>query len=226
LVAIDPKNAIVLSCGAGLAGLYGDFDLGNELSKAAVEADPKQPKAWNVRGEIQFNRAKYPEAVEAFTKAIEFGSGDSLAQRYYMRGMSYSRLEQRLAFAKLALDDLETARKLNDRADWMFAHTTILYETLRMEDALTLLNAYIERMPDDPQGAVMRAMTLIVLERPEDADKEFSRLKNLDSKRAEQEPMFRKSAEDARGEYAKLKKLAEDPAQLLKLLEPNNRPKK
>gem|GEM_PF-4704922 len=120
---------------------------------------------------------------------------------------------------------MEKARKLNDRADWMFAHTTVLYETLRMNDALTLLDAYVKRMPDDPQGAIMRAMTLIVLDRSKEADEEFARLKKLDPKRAEREPMIRESAVTAKIEYDKLKILAKDPSQLLKQLQPLESPK-
>src|SRR4051794_31681068 len=48
-VAIEPKNALVLTCAAGLSSLFDDFDLGLKYANAALAVDPKEPKAWQMR---------------------------------------------------------------------------------------------------------------------------------------------------------------------------------
>jgi len=217
LVALEPNNPLVFVCAADLAALHGDFELGNELSRAAVVADPKEPKAWNIRADIQFEREEYVEAIKSISKAIELGSGENQAKRYFLRSVAISRLGdlKRFAFAKIAIEDMEKARKLDDRAEWNLAHCTVLYNILRLDDALVMVDDYIKRMPNDPGAAVMRAQVLIVLDRTKEADLEFTRLKKLDPKRAEREPKIRQSAETAKADYAKFNKYAKDPSLLL-----------
>jgi tetratricopeptide (TPR) repeat protein len=201
-VALEPNSTVVLTCAAILSSYYcDDHKLGLELANAAVKADPEYARAWEARADVLLHDNKYQEAIDDYTKAIKFGNGDLQAGRYYMRGLAYMKLEPSFVLSKNAIFDIRQARKLKDDPGYMFLEGLVLFRSLQIKESLSLADAYIKRAPNDAQGAILRASSLLVLNRDKEAEEEFARLKKIEPKGADRESAARQLAADAKKEY-------------------------
>lgn len=94
---------------------------------------------------------QWPEAVAAYDELI--GRSDDNAEVRYWRGVA----QVRLGHADDALDDFRRAREIKpDYYDAYGSAARILGDEGRLDEAIAMWNAYLERVPDDPNALYFR----------------------------------------------------------------------
>ena len=121
-----------------------DLDRALELSRRAVELEPRQQVFLNTRGVVLFRAGKYAEAVTTLEKSLKAGKGKYDGFDLFFLAMAHHRLGHRV-----------DARRCLDRAiDWA-NHASSLEATLTTElaafraEAEAILAGPIGELPDD-----------------------------------------------------------------------------
>lgn len=160
--AIKPESSAIL-----------DFDLGNlrsqqertdEALKAyrnAVQKFPSFRRAWRAIGLVEARNGKLDAAIEAFTKMIELGGGDSSS--YGALGYAYEAKRDYQA-AEVALRNALLLQPEN--ATWRFVLTRCVFKQEKFQDAASLLDVLIERTPDKPELWLLQAQAFLGMKEP------------------------------------------------------------
>lgn len=65
----------------------GEFQEGTRFCDTATEIDPTYAPAWQMLGQLQYNRRNYESAVDSLEKCVAYGS--TAVECYYIRGLAY-----------------------------------------------------------------------------------------------------------------------------------------
>jgi tetratricopeptide (TPR) repeat protein len=127
----------------------------------AVAKFPSFRRAWRNIGLIQVRNGDYEAGISAFTKMIELGGGDA-----YSYGL--------LGFAHAAREDYQPAEAAYrlalllqpENTEWRLGLTRCVFKQEKFEDAVALLDALIERYPDNAEFWMLQARTFIGMDQP------------------------------------------------------------
>lgn len=160
--AIKPESSAIL-----------DFDLGNVRSQLertddalkayrnAVQKFPSFRRAWRAIGLVEARNGKLDAAIEAFTKMIELGGGDSSS--YGALGYAYE-AKQDYQAAEVALRNALLLQPEN--ATWRFVLTRCVFKQEKFQDAAALLDVLIERFPERHEFWLLQAQAFLGMKQP------------------------------------------------------------
>ncbi len=129
--------------------------------KTAVSKFPSFRRAWRNLGLIHVRRGDYGDAINAFTRMIELGGGD--AYSYGLLGFAYASKQDYQA-AEAAYRNALLLQPEN--TEWRLGLTRCVFKQEKYEDAATLLDALIERYPDNADFWLLQAHTYLGMKQP------------------------------------------------------------
>jgi tetratricopeptide (TPR) repeat protein len=150
-----------------------DFNLGSiyfqqdQMDKAlrryrrAVGKFPSFRRAHRNLGMIHVRNGKYDEAIASFTRMIELGGGD--AYSYGLLAFAYAAKEDYLA-AEAAYRNALLLQP--DNTEWRLGLTRCVFKQQKFEDAVSLLDALIQRYPEKPEFWLLQANAYLGLKQP------------------------------------------------------------
>jgi tetratricopeptide (TPR) repeat protein len=127
-----------------MAGAYRRLQMNNEISdkcNKAIELDPNNADAWNMKGWAQSNLGKYEEAIRCFDKAIELDPNN--ADAWYNKGATLYTTKR---YDK-AIECCNKAIEINNNSDAARANK-VIYETKRYDDVIgdrILANTFVKK---------------------------------------------------------------------------------
>ena len=144
----------------------------------AIEKDPKNSKAYGLRGLAYKFQGKYDEAISDFSKAIEINPESSGTDGiYFARGSSYALSGQ---YGK-AISDLNIAIEKNPQdSEAYFTRGTVYQDQGRYDKAISDFNHTIEIDPDNADA--YNVMAWILATSPDAAHRNGARAVKLTQK--------------------------------------------
>jgi tetratricopeptide (TPR) repeat protein len=140
--------------------------LGEALAsyRQAVQKFPSFRRAWRNVGLIHARNGEFDAAINAFTRMIELGGGDSYS--YGLLGYAYASKQDYQA-AEAAYRNALLLQPEN--TEWRLGLTRCVYKQNKFEDCAALLDVLIERYPDNGDFWLLQAQTYLGMKRPLDA---------------------------------------------------------
>jgi tetratricopeptide (TPR) repeat protein len=131
------------------------------LYQTAVDKHKKFRRAWRNLGVIYVRLSKPDKAVEALTKVIELGGGDSIT--YGLLGFSYSSLENSIcaesSYRMAILMDPLTL-------DWKMGLARSFFRQQRFAEAVSLCGLLIEQYPNKAELWILQAKAYVGMKQP------------------------------------------------------------
>jgi tetratricopeptide (TPR) repeat protein len=124
--------------------------------QSCVTKFPSFRRAWRNLGLIFARDGKFDDAIAAFTRMIELGGGD--AYSYGLLGFAYASKEDFQA-AETAYRNALLLQP--DNAEWRLGLTRAVFRQEKYQDAATLLNAMLEKYPENADFWLLQAHTFL-----------------------------------------------------------------
>ncbi len=87
ILELEPDNAKAYLRICQTYAEVGEFLEGTRFCDTATEIDETYAPAWQMLGQLQYNRRNYESAVDSLEKCVEYGS--TAVECYYIRGLAY-----------------------------------------------------------------------------------------------------------------------------------------
>ncbi|MCY3778907.1 MAG: tetratricopeptide repeat protein [Chloroflexi bacterium] len=87
ILELEPDNAKAYLRICQTYAEVGEFLEGTRFCDTATEIDQTYAPAWQMLGQLQYNRRNYESAVDSLEKCVEYGS--TAVECYYIRGLAY-----------------------------------------------------------------------------------------------------------------------------------------
>lgn len=129
--------------------------------QTAVNKFPSFRRAWRNIGLINARDGKFDDAINAFTKMIQLGGGDSYS--YGLLGYAYSNKQDYQA-AEAAYRNALLLQP--DNTEWRLGLTRCVFKQGKFEDCAALLDVLIERFPDKNDFWLLQAHTYLGMKQP------------------------------------------------------------
>lgn len=130
----------------------------------AINMQPNQASAYNVRGVMLHNSGQHESALKSYTKAVELEPNNPTFIFY--RSITHDALSH----SEEALKDKSKAIELSpDNAEYYHSRAVLLHKLGRYEDALKDRDQTIKLEPDNARYYSQRGITLHALKRYEDS---------------------------------------------------------
>jgi len=140
----------------------------------AVQKFPSFRRAWRNLGLIKVRNQDYDGGIHAFTRMIELGGGD--AYSYGLLGYAYSAKED----YQPAEASYRNALLLQpDNTDWRLGLTECVFKQEKFEDAASLLDALLDRYPDNANFWLLQAHAYLGLNRRLDAAQDLEAMDRI-----------------------------------------------
>ena len=138
---------------------------GLEWAQKGVALDPGSAIAQTRLGWNQFFLVQYDEAVESFERALALDPDSAEAHAYYGETLNYCGDPQ------TAMEHIDTALRLDPFCppSWLFMKGHSLYLLGQYDDAIPLMQATVERIPDFQVGHLFLACIYAETNRPGEA---------------------------------------------------------
>jgi tetratricopeptide (TPR) repeat protein len=157
-----------------------DFDANNYVDAEmklcmVVELDPDSPGAWGLFGRVLNQLGKYNEAVDALSRAIDLTSTNRSLYSF-RRGIAYAMLGK---YGR-SLDDFNYRLKVspNSFITLLWRAKVWLYLS-QPRNSLTDINKCIDLKADSVAAHAIKAIALLHISEPEEANKEMEILNSL-----------------------------------------------
>jgi Tfp pilus assembly protein PilF len=146
-----PGHPDVLHLMALVCKRQGHVSKAEKYFKASLRSKPRQPAVLSNLGNLLKRNRRYPEADEAYARALKYQP--DLSDAWYNRGLMA--LEQ--GRTGKAIEFLESARRLDSRVNIELALIKAYQQADRLDEAIELADELRLRHPEDIRASVIAA---------------------------------------------------------------------
>jgi len=142
-LAADPVSAVALTISARLQVLESNIPAARTYIAKALDESPTYSAAWELLGDIESNERRYPEAIDAYSQAIQ-GSGNGISPLF-------KRARTHLAMQDIASTrtDIEMFAKANIKSPSVgLLKAEVFLQESRFSDAQVALEESLTNAPD------------------------------------------------------------------------------
>ena len=155
-LSLDAKDALALVGLARLAMAQNDLVSANQYGREALTANPGNPQAWILKGDLAFDAPNYADAAAAYEKVLGFEHPDWLPQEQFYARARLADAETRQSRLEAALANIGMLEQMAPEQPYPhYLHAVVLYKQGRLNDAVSQLQQVLKAMPDNEPAQML-----------------------------------------------------------------------